>query len=175
MEHWYYITPDEYEQAATNGISSIVLEVRVRSLGWAKRRALTEPIHKKRKIPNKWRKIAESNGICYSTLRYRCNRLGWPIEIAATQSLQDRKKQAKIAHEASRKYPKAYLEQARQNGIDDCTFRRRVRSGWPIEKAATRPPMTMSECGLLTKKKREWRRELFRSWSGHSKKAMKQV
>ena len=38
----FYITPEEYKRAAENGISKQCLEVRIRSLGWTKFRALNE-------------------------------------------------------------------------------------------------------------------------------------
>ncbi|GIM47011.1 hypothetical protein DNHGIG_25600 [Collibacillus ludicampi] len=151
----FYITPDEYEQAAKNGIRPALLEVRIRSLGWPKSKAINTPPHKKKRLSSNWIKLAEQNGICYSTFKHRVNQLGWDPERAATQPLQDRRAQAKYAYERSRKYPAQYLELARQNGINERTFHRRIKSGWDIEKAATRPPMTGRECGLLTKEKRE--------------------
>lgn len=142
-------------------MSAASLEVRIRTLAWSKERAINTPPQEKKSLSD-WVKIAEQNGICYSTLRYRANRLGWDLERAATQPLQDRKAQAKYAYEQSRKYPLKYLELARKNGINEDTFRRWVRSGWDIELAATRPPMTGRECGLLTKEKRKiWLRRLF--------------
>ncbi|MDF9845125.1 MULTISPECIES: hypothetical protein [unclassified Paenibacillus] len=155
MSHWFYITPDEYELAAMIGISAIVLEVRIRSLGWSKERALTEPPQTKRALKGEWMKVAEQNGICYSTFRYRVNRLGWDMERAATQPLQDRKAQAKAAHEASRKYDPDLVAQASNNDVPYDTFRKRVTaSKWSPEKAATTPVMTSSEIGLMTKDKR---------------------
>ncbi len=149
----FYITPEEYEQARKNGVRPALLEVRVRSLAWLKERAINTPPHVKHRLGRQWIELAEKNGICYKTLNYRVNQLGWPIERAATQPLQDRVKQARRAMEASRRYPVRYLELARRNGIGYDTFRQRIYAGWPIEKAATQPPMTPREIGLMTKEK----------------------
>ncbi|GEB35281.1 hypothetical protein [Brevibacillus parabrevis] len=157
----FYITPEEYEQAARDGVRPALLEVRIRMLAWPKDRAIKTPPHKKNPLKD-WVEVAKHHGICYSTLRYRANRLGWELERAATQPLQDRKAQAKRAYESSRKYPEKYLRMAEQNGIKERTFHRRVKSGWDIEIAATRPPMTARECGLLSKaKSKKWLKRLF--------------
>ncbi len=149
----YYITPDEYDIAKENGISPVLLEQRIRLLAWPKSKALTTPPHKKNPIKD-WVEIAEANGICYSTLRYRINRLGWDPQRAATQPLQDRKKQAKKAHEASRKYPKEITDLLVHNNIPYHTFRHRVKAGWDMYEAATKPKMSPREIGLLTKEQR---------------------
>lgn len=154
MSHYYYISPEEYLEAQFNGISSTLLETRIRTLAWDKERAISTPPLKKVSI-KEWVPLAEQNGICYSTLRYRINRLGWDPERAATQPLQDRKKQAKKAHESSRKYPKKMVELANHNGISYDMFQYRVKHGWDIYEAATRPKMSSREIGLLTKDKRK--------------------
>lgn len=158
----YYITPEEYNMAAEIGIRPQLLEVRIRTLGWNKERALKTSPHTKKPLKD-WVEVAEKNGICYSTLRYRANQLGWELERAATQPLQDRVAQATHAYEMSRKYPVEYLNMALENGIPERTFHRRMKSGWDIEVAASRPPMTARECGLLTKEKRS------RTFSRHTR------
>lgn len=150
----FYITPDEYTRASTYGVRPALLEVRIRSLGWEKQRAITTPPHDKKSL-TEWVEIAKANGICYSTLRYRANRLGWDIDRAATQPIQNRKEQAKRAYEKSRKYPKKFKDLAIKNGISERTFHQRMKSGWDLETAATRPIMTYREIGLLTKHKAE--------------------
>ncbi|WP_274362718.1 hypothetical protein [Paenibacillus thermotolerans] len=150
----FYITPEEFEQAAKNGISQVIFYNRVRQLGWSKDKAMTTPPRKRASHNNRWVKIAERNGICYRTYTYRVNRLGWEPERAATQPLQDRKALAKVMHEATRKYPEHYKRLAEANGIKERTFHRRLSSGWDIERAATQPPMTSREIGLMTKDKR---------------------
>lgn len=156
MSHHFYITPDEYRIAKSNGISAFLLEQRIRDLAWDKKRAINEaPQKKKPRIPKEIRERALENGICYQTLRYRIHQLNWDHEKACTQPLQDRSKQAKKAHEASRRYPKEILDLIQINGIEYDTFRMRVNeSNWDMYKAATTPTMTPREIGLLTKHKR---------------------
>jgi hypothetical protein len=153
----FYITPGQYEVAAENGISRQLLDARIRYLAWDKEKAITSPPHKKKPLKD-WVEIAEKHGICYSTLRYRMNRLGWDPERAATQPLQDRAKQAKKISEKSRKYPKEIISLLVQSGVPYDRFRNRVYAGWDLYEAATRPAMTRSEIGLLTKEKRNFKR-----------------
>ena len=153
MSHWFYITPEEYAEAALQGIRPALLEVRIRTLAWSKDRAIHTPPHEKHSLCD-WVDVAKQHGIRYSTLRYRINRLGWEPERAATQPLQDRGEQAKRAHEASRKYAPEWIEQAQKNGISADLFRHRMQWGWGEEKACTTPVMTSREIGLMTKDKR---------------------
>ena len=170
MSHYFYITPEEYEQAARNGVRPKLLEVRIRLLAWPKKKAINTPPHKKKPL-KEWVELAEQNGICYSTLRKRVNQMGWDPIRAATQPLHDRKAQMKVAQKLSRKYPEAVLQQARKNGIRDATFYMRIKRGWDLETASTRPPMTKSEQGLLTKEKRQISlRLLFLPRAGKEKK-----
>jgi hypothetical protein len=150
----YYITPEEIEIAAQHGISATTFYNRVRQLGWPKEKAMTTPPRKRTFHSAKWINTAEKNGICYGTYKYRVNQLGWSPERAATQPLQDRKTQAKMAYEASRKYPPEIVEKLKQNGINYNTFRTRIYRGWDMLKAATTPTMTPREIGLMTKEKR---------------------
>ena len=154
----YYITPDEYKFAARNGISPRTLEVRVRTLGWPKKRAMTEPPKKKKTIiPKRYVKLAEQNGISYSTLRYRVNIRGWSYEKAATTPTQ--KKQRKKS-DYPQTYPDDILRLLEKNRIKYNTFRYRIRNGWGLHKAATTPPMTKKEIGILSQKKRKKYRTL---------------
>lgn len=160
----YYISPEEYDAAKENGVSQVLLEQRIRRLAWSKAIAINTPPQKKRPLKD-WIDIAENNGICYSTLRYRMNRLGWDPVRAATQPLQDRKKQAVIAHERSRRYPKKITDLLEENDISYDCFRYRVKAGWDMYEAATKPKMTPREIGLMTKEKRG--RELKRFFPRH--------
>lgn len=150
----FYITPEEYDIAEKNGIRKELLEVRIRTLGWNKEKAMNKKAITFKRLPKEWIKIAESNGICYSTFKYRVNWLRWDIEIAATRPLQNRSKQAKRAYESSRKYPQYYKNLAAKNGINERTFYNRLKSGWSLGDAATISTMTRREIGLLTKNKR---------------------
>lgn len=151
----FYITPEEYIIAEKNGVCKITLEERIRYLGWDKQRAIyTKPLIFN-KLDKHWVEIAKENGICYSTFKYRVNILGWSVEVAATKKLQNKKEQAKKAHEASRKYPKEFLELAIKNGISIRTFHTRVKNNWSLEDAANKPIMTPTEIGKMTKDKRQ--------------------
>jgi hypothetical protein len=153
MSYEFYITPNEYAQAAANGIAALVLERRIRLLGWKKQRALHQPVRVKRKL-KVWAKIAEENGIKYSTFCNRVLREGWEFERAATQPLLDQTANAKRASEAWRKIPKEYTELAKQNGIPYGTFYHRVKKlHWDFEQAATFPSMTYEECGRRNSQK----------------------
>lgn len=162
----FYITPEEYEQAASIGIRVPLLEVRIRTLGWTKERALTTPPHKKKDY-GKWPQIAKENGIVYTTFQWRVNYRGWDYERAATEPLEDKAEHARHAYSHCRKYPLSILELAKQNGVQYQTFRYRVKHGMSLEEAATKPPMTMREIGLMTKDKRQRSYAMHtRSWNG---------
>lgn len=155
----FYITPEEYEQAAKNGISAQRLEVRIRSFAWSKEKAVhTPPQKKKPRIPKEFMDLAEKNGIPYNTLRDRVHNRGWSYEKAATTPREDKKKKADFAREHCRKYPPEILELIKRNNINYNTFRQRLRSGWSMEEAATKPTMTSREIGLMMKDKRQPKR-----------------
>lgn len=141
MGHYFYITPGEYAEAAKLGISSKMLDRRVREQGWSKHRAMTTP---PRQLTDRkqWRAEAEKNGISYDTFMSRVN-LGWTMERAASEPLQtseQAKANAARATEAARVIPKEYTDLAAQNGIPYPTFWFRIRkAGWDYTKAATEP------------------------------------
>lgn len=150
MSHWFYITPEEYDQAAAIGIDSESLSRRVRLLGWDKHKAMTTPLGKitDRKY---WAGVAKENGIGYYTFMNRVNNLGWEEEKAATEPLQDRKAAAACATEKVRKFPAEILRLAEKNGIAYHTMRARIRKGWDPRDAATLPVGTHSDAGKLGK------------------------
>lgn len=84
-----YITPEEYEAAAAHGISARTLNLRIRTYGWPKDRALTEPVQQ-RTDWSEWHAVAEVNGISLITFRTRIYR-GWTPERAATEPPRPRK------------------------------------------------------------------------------------
>jgi len=145
----YYITPEEYEIAAKNGICRKTLEKRIRELGWDKERAISEKPRKKSSI-KKLAEIAKKNGINYHTFHYRI-RNGWEIERAVSAPLVDKKKLAAHASESKRKYPKDVVEMARKNGISYTCFVKRVYNGMDLIEAATKPTMTPHERALKAK------------------------
>lgn len=151
MSHWFYITPEEYTQAAAIGVDSENLNRRVRLLGWNKEKAITTPLGKltDRKV---WVEIAKQNGIGYYTFMSRVNRYGWDEERAATTPLQDRKAMAAAATERIRIIPRELVQRAEQNGIAYDTLHARItRYGWNPEEAATRRTLTRQEIGRLGK------------------------
>lgn len=146
----YYITPDEYITANENGISKKLLEIRIRTLGWSKERALTEK-PKERKSKKEWIKLAKSNGICEGTFLNRVRKLKWTEEKAATMPVANRENLLTTIREKQRKYSKEILSLAKKNGINYNTFWTRVkRSNMSLYDAATIPIMTREEvarCG----------------------------
>ncbi|MGO0058621.1 hypothetical protein ACTID9_00905 [Brevibacillus fluminis] len=149
MSHYFYITPDEYAEAAKNGVDSENLNRRVRLLGWPKDKAIQTPL---RKLTDrrKWVEIAKRNGIGYSTFMNRVNNHGWGMERAATEPLQDRRAAAAEATEKIRKIPRKIIQLAEQNGIAYHTLHARVmRHGWDFERAATQPVMSHADIGRI--------------------------
>lgn len=80
----YYITPDDYEKAASKGISRRTLETRVRNYGWSIKRAISEPVLSKHSLISKYSKLAEANGISRNTFNQRLYKLMWSPEKAST-------------------------------------------------------------------------------------------
>lgn len=122
---YIYITPEEYDIAEKNGISKKLLERRIRTYGWDRERALTEPPGSKY---GKWIEIAEKNGIKRQTFYVRVNE-GMTPEEAATKPIRVWPK----------RYDSKWIKIAKENGISPDAFRGRVRLGWSQEKAATTP------------------------------------
>jgi hypothetical protein len=152
----FYITPDDYEAAAQNGVSRKRLETRIRRLAWDKSRAINTPPQVKKRIPKEIVELAKQNGICYGTLKCRVNRHGWDLQRAATEPLRDKQAGIKVAQEKRRKYPPELIDIARENGIQRSTFYKRVGNGWDLETAATRPLTKPEEMG------RKWRKFKFK-------------
>lgn len=130
MENYFYITPEDYMEAEKNGINAKVVYDRV-YLGWNKKRAITEPVQKRRLTQDHF-KIASKNGIPENTVKHRVSKLKWDIEKAIT--VKPIKKKNK------------YLDLARQNGIKESTFWSRVNQGWTQEKASTTPVLSRKQC-----------------------------
>lgn len=152
----FYITPEEYKRAAENGISKKRLETRIRDMAWDKEKAITTPVKNKKQYPREIKELAEKNGICMRTFKSRVNLLGWDMLKAATTPVMDSRQNIYKAIPKVRKYPKEFIELARENGIPDkCFYNRITKYKWTIERAATTPVMTPQEVGLMTKEKRK--------------------
>lgn len=82
--HHAYITPQEYEQATTNGISRSCLEQRVRDRGWNIKRVVETPLKRQKIDWEGWNVVAQQNRIPYNTFLGRIQRYGWSMELAAT-------------------------------------------------------------------------------------------
>ena len=159
----WYITPEEYETAAANGISSSTLEARIRRLGWPKERAITEP-PRKSKITREIVELAQRNDIPYQTLYWRIY-AGWAPERAATEPVADRAERVRRAHDARRKIPADLVDLAKRHGIKYVTLYKRVSEmGWDPVTAATTPIMTKSEAGKIGWKRGKAKREIVHKW-----------
>jgi len=140
MSYKYHISPEDYEQAALNGIKRRTLEWRVRDGGWDMKRATTIPPRKLNSRPE-WVKIATENGIPYQIFINRVS-AKWALERAATEPLwtnEKRIEQMKKHNPAKRKYPEKLIKQAESIGISRRTFYARVNYGWPLDKSVSTP------------------------------------
>ncbi len=148
MAHWYYISPQEYAEAATHGIKPRTLEQRIRELGWDKQRALTTP-PRKRSDYSRWWPVMKKHGIPRQVFYNRISN-GWDPEKAATEPLMTSEKRANLMRENNPKacsFPQELIDQAAQNGVSRKTFAKRVSLGWSWERAATEPLVSKQECG----------------------------
>ncbi|MDS0525494.1 hypothetical protein NNC19_07370 [Clostridium sp. SHJSY1] len=149
MVYEFYITPEEYEIAKSNGIQKKTLEMRVWNLAWDKQRAITEKV-KPHKSLKHWIELAESNGICEGTFLTRIRKLKWSEEKAATTKVIDNTELLLRLAEKGRKYPKEIIELAKSNGIPYNTFQSRVvRQKMDFLSAATIPLRTRSEVSAM--------------------------
>lgn len=157
----YYITDEEYELAASNGISRRVLSYRIRDFGWSKQKALTTPVQKRSKYPQWAMDLAVANNIQITTFQNRVRR-GWDLESAATLSVEDARKKV---HESNRKYPTEIVQLAADNNIPYGTFVRRVIEGWDIEQAMSTPILTKQQALSLARAKSSSRLGIEAFWN----------
>ncbi len=152
MTHYFYITPEEYEEAELKCVHKKMLNNRVHNLGWDKERAInTPPIVRNRNLNQTYAKIAKENGISLDSFAYRINH-GWSLEEASTTPIMDLKVHMRELGKASRKYPKELIALAEENGIPIKTFYKRIeiRKMDPYA-AATTPLIVGTERALLGK------------------------
>lgn len=148
MSYRYYISPEDYERAAKNGIKPRTLERRVRDQAWDMKRATTTTPRKLNSRPA-WVRIAAENGIPYQTFINRVS-AKWSLERAATQPLMTnakRREQMKKNNPVKRKYPEELVKQAASIGISRNTFYARVNYGWSLERSASEPLVPPQESG----------------------------
>ncbi|MGE1044073.1 hypothetical protein ACQGRZ_28555 [Bacillus wiedmannii] len=118
-----FITNEDYEKAAKNGISKSNVYQRVNEYGWELKRAITAPVRKRNGgIYAGMIVFAEQNGISKPTFFKRVKD-GMDLYEAATKPVG---------------YA-THLELARNNGIKDVTFYQRVKRGMKPYEAATKP------------------------------------
>lgn len=120
----FYITDEDYAEAANNGISNDRLRQRVRMYGLCKQRALTTPpqIHKNH---SHMEEVLMAHNISIQQYRWRVNN-GWDEYRASTQPIQDEKEkreQGLRIMELNRIHPQEILELAARNGINGNQFR----------------------------------------------------
>src|SRR5690625_4817684 len=126
-----YLTPEDYEIAAKNGINNHNAYQRFYVYGMSAHEAITRPM----KRPSKYKHLiekAKENGITlsYAAVKTRVN-LEW--------SEHD------IVSYAPRKRPRPeneYYEIAKKNGIGQATYRSRRIRGWTKERASADPVET---------------------------------
>ncbi|PGZ45717.1 hypothetical protein COE56_25895 [Bacillus anthracis] len=148
----FYITPEEYEIAARNGINRRTLNVRVRNLGWDKDIAMTKPLGSKNSTGwSKVKEIALKNGISRQTYYARLKK-GWKLIDAISRPPITRDQALELAKKANywsenRVLSDEQVEIALSNGISyRVAYGRIKRLKWPIDDAITIPVLTPSEC-----------------------------
>ena len=162
-----YIAPEEYEEAAKNGINKTNLEVRIRREGWDHKRAITQPIRKLKR--HTWSVVAKENGINSNLYHSRISD-GWDEERAATEPVHDSAKELGEYVKSKRKYSQEIIDLAASNGIKYTTFTARMRTGTMTElEAATTPVRTLSEAGKISAEKQK-RVKGFNSYGAISQK-----
>lgn len=141
--------PTQKAMAEAYGIPNDVLSFRL-THGWDLESALTTPVGAKREnsrnkcqdhkgniFPSK-RAMAKAYGISSVTLSDRTNR-GWDLERALTTPPGwKRAPEMRYKDHKGNEYP-TWKAMAEAYGIPDPTFRKRLRNGYSVEEALTRP------------------------------------
>lgn len=135
MNRSHYITPEEYDTAAANGISYSCLTKRIRYYNWDRQTALTKPAQRDSHI--NYSKIAQANGIKYATYQKRVVRYHWSPERAATTPPQNKLELLREIQQSNRKVSIEIHSIREENGIPYSTFMQRIRKGMDVNKAAT--------------------------------------
>lgn len=86
----YYVTPEEYKIAESLGISSDLVNKRIRLYAWKKDLAITVRPKKTSKYGNDIKSLLKKNKISEETFYKRIN-YGWTVERAATEPINLRK------------------------------------------------------------------------------------
>lgn len=156
MPFRYYITPDEYEIAAKNGIRRQTVNNRVRDLAWSVNEAITKPPKRKRKYSEyeALLEIAKSNDISKSTFSKRLDR-GWSPIDAATRKKVDREHGLSIGRRRHRekKYTENDALEAEKNRIPRRVMAERINKlDWDVHQAKTVPVLDKTERASMGKR-----------------------
>ena len=125
-ENYWYITPEDYETAAKNGINKRLLYHRVYVYGWSIERAINTK-KKGENISSEAFKEAAKKGIDRATVFSRL-RHGWSEEKALTTP---------IGNAGKRVLPEWVYKEADKHNIRYDVVYNRVKRGWDLERACT--------------------------------------
>jgi AraC-like DNA-binding protein len=131
-----YLTPEDFEIAAKNGIPEVRVKNRFYYLYWSKERSITQPCKSPKGLWPKYKDICAETGISESQFYKRMREYGMTPDEAATTKHMERGtiKKVKI------KVTKEVQEIALQNGISIPTLKYRVNYlKWAVERASTEP------------------------------------
>lgn len=132
ISYYNFISDEEYERAAANGINKDVFRCRV-ARGWDRERAMTEPLHE-RKSPycKTLVNLAAACGVDRMTLYTRVKVYGMSPYKAATTPKKVKKK--------SIYYRPDVFASCTKLGISENAFKWRINyGGWSLERAMTEP------------------------------------
>lgn len=154
MEYKWYITPEEYDLAESNGICSLTLTSRVRNYGWDIKRACTEPVNNqflKNTLTDEMKETLKQNNITINAFSKRIKEFGWSLEKALNTPTLSKRECIMIANNSRRSITDEQYRRAKANGIARGTLKRRVmQSHWDMERAINTPVLTPAECAKLS-------------------------
>ena len=142
-----YCTTKEMAQAW--GIPDPTFRARIQRHGWDLEKALTTPVYDAKEASGKrcldhlgkeyisWKALAEAYGIPYNTLRGRL-RLGWSLEKSLTTPITESNGPRPVTDHTGETHP-SIRAMAREHGVSYSVYKRRVKDGWSVEKALTKP------------------------------------
>ncbi|PEB52475.1 hypothetical protein COO03_11880 [Bacillus sp. AFS098217] len=144
----FYLTPEDFERAASNGISEGTLKQRVYGYRWKKERAITEPVRETNETGWKeYKEIAAAHGISARTYRKRREKGMTPSEAATTplMSIQESQKLALQVRKENRPFTEEEIKTAESNGVNYHALLARKSRHWDIETAINTPLLTLEE------------------------------
>ncbi|MGK8430834.1 hypothetical protein [Bacillus cereus] len=157
----FYITPEEYDIAESNGICRDTLEYRIRKAKflWEREVALTKP---PRKASGEWKKvkhIALQHGVKRQTFSYRRSK-GWSVEEASTTpplSRAESLRRANLLNNNNTVFTREELQQIDKNKLHrNIVYFRYKKLKWSKEDAINLPIVPAEESGRRGKKASSW-------------------